>query len=80
MNGTWDGGWWFGMILMSVIFLALVVVGVMFIVRSGSHDGRSLTRPGGSSALDILDERFARGEIDQAEYEERKRVLTGRRE
>jgi uncharacterized membrane protein len=34
-------------------------------------------RGGDTSALDILDERFARGEIDIQEYEDRKRVLTG---
>ena len=32
------------------------------------------TRPAGK-ALDILRERFARGEIDQAEFDERRRVL-----
>ena len=28
------------------------------------------------SAVDILKERFARGEIDRAEYEDRKRLLS----
>jgi putative membrane protein len=32
-------------------------------------------RGGGSSALDILNDRYARGEINQAEYEERRRML-----
>jgi len=31
----------------------------------------------GSGALDILNERYARGEIDKAEYDERRRVLEG---
>ena len=35
----------------------------------GGHGGRS------NYALDILKERFARGEITKAEYEERRRVL-----
>jgi putative membrane protein len=30
----------------------------------------------GKSAREILDERFARGEIDQAEYEERKLAIS----
>ncbi|MFQ5959248.1 MAG: SHOCT domain-containing protein [Alphaproteobacteria bacterium] len=37
-----------------------------------THRGRR-----GSSALDILEERFARGEIDRDEFDERKRTLTG---
>ncbi len=75
MHGPWDGGWGFGMMFMSLLFLALIVVGVVLVVRSFSH-GQAPTRSNGSRALDILDERFARGEIDQQEYEERRRTLT----
>ena len=40
---------------------------------------RGTSRPAareGRTALDILDERFARGEIDKDDYEERKRTLS----
>jgi len=36
-----------------------------------------LTRRGADNALGILKERFARGEIDQQEYEQRKKALEG---
>jgi putative membrane protein len=68
MYGPWDGGWGFGMMLVMLLFLALIIVGVVFVVRSFSEGGRAPSRSGGSRALDILDERFARGEIDREEY------------
>jgi putative membrane protein len=79
MYGPWDGGWGFGMMFMSLLFLALIVVGVVLVVRSFSHGGQAPPQSDRSRALDILDERFARGEIDQQEYEERRRTLTGGR-
>jgi len=51
----------------------------VLIVRSFSDGGRTAPRPEGNRALDILDERFARGELDQREYEERRRLLIGGR-
>ena len=72
-----DGAWWgFGMMLVSLLFIALIVVGVVFVVRS-SESARTTHRSEGSRALKILAERFARGEIDQQEYEKRRRILTG---
>lgn len=57
-----------GMLLFWGVFLALIVGGVVFLVRQMGG-----TRPcGGSSdktALRILDERLARGEISREEYE-----------
>jgi putative membrane protein len=79
MYGPWGWGWGFGMMLMSLLFLALIVVGVVLVVRPSSHNGPASPRSEGGRALDILDERFARGEIDQQEYEERRRTLTAGR-
>jgi putative membrane protein len=72
-----DGGWpamMFGWIFMFVP-LVLLIAAVAFVMRwSGSGRAAGPQQP---TALDILKERFARGEIDKTEYEERRRVLTG---
>ena len=72
-------GWgWGGMIfgpLMMVAVLALVIFGVMTLVRSTSSDR---ARAGdGRDAQGLLRERFAAGEIDAEEFEARMRVLNG---
>lgn len=41
----------------------------------GHSDGKEGSSP---TALDILDERFARGEIDKAEYQEKKQLISQR--
>ena len=56
----------FGPVVFIVMMFACGVM-MMFMMR-GRHRGRS-------GALDILKERFARGEIDKNEYEERRRLL-----
>ncbi len=62
---------------MMIAFIAVIVGLVVLIVRwlgtdqtSTQHSARSAATP-----LDILKERFARGEIDKEEFEERRRVL-----
>ena len=76
----WGGGWYglmFGPLMMIVVIAAVIVLAVLAIRWLG---GASPTSPHGPFAagrapLDILKERFARGEIDQEEFEERRRVL-----
>lgn len=71
MWGPWGGGGWWG--LGSLLFLALIVIGIVLLVRDPSAGPEP--RREGRTARDILDERFARGEIDAGEYEERRRTL-----
>ena len=76
-------GWgWSGMIfgpLFMILVLAVVIAVAVLIVRSlgGPWYGAAPPHysPPGRTPLDILKERFARGEIDKDEFEDRRRVL-----
>ncbi|MBI2736270.1 MAG: SHOCT domain-containing protein [Rhodospirillales bacterium] len=76
----WGGGW-YGMIfgpLFMILVLAVIIAAVVFLVRwlGGPWHGSAWHQaPPGRTSLDILKERFARGEIDKQEFEERRRVL-----
>ncbi len=65
----WGWGWFGG--LSTLIFWAVIIVLIVLLVRSRPVHSRT-------DPLDILKERFARGEIGKEEYEERRKVLTGR--
>ena len=75
MMGGWGMGW-FGMIFM-IVFWGLVIVALIFLIKwlAGSARG-DIQRPGKPTAMDILKERYARGEIDKTEFEEKKKDLT----
>ena len=67
----WHGGWaWWWMGLGMLAFWALVAFVIVLIVRQGSDRGRT-TR----DAESVLDERFARGEIDDDEYRRRRDLI-----
>ena len=67
----WHGGW--GGMMIWPLFLFLICMGAMVWMMRGhaappsSHHGRN--------PVDILKERFARGEIDKEEFEERRKIL-----
>ena len=70
--GSMMGGWFGGGILM-VVFWALVIALIVWAVRetNGRHH-----RHYSNSALDILKERYAKGEIDREEFESKKKDLS----
>lgn len=61
-----------------VVLLALGVVAFMAFVRRPGQNGHLHLGQGRSSALDILEERYARGEVDRDEYLQKKQDISGR--
>jgi putative membrane protein len=82
MMGSGWGGWvgsgygipGVGMILVWVVVIALAVLVVRAIAGSGKDTSSD---PGkGKTALQILEERYARGEIEHEEFEQKRRDLS----
>jgi putative membrane protein len=67
---------WIGMIAMAVFWIA-VIVGIVFLIRwlilSNRAEGHKAHSE--DSALEILRKRYARGEINKEEFEEKKKDL-----
>ena len=74
MGGYGMGGLGFGGIFM-ILWWILIIVGIAALIKwvlgsSASYGGSA------GKALDILKERYARGEIDEQEYQKKKQDLS----
>ena len=77
-SNAWDGTvpW---LMLLPMLWPIVVIGAIVFVVMLLVRDGRTPAGrrdPTGLRPLEILRERFARGEIEQAEYEEKRRVIS----
>ncbi len=72
MMSGW-GGMWFGPVLMVLVPLALIVL-IIWFVRTMTN-GTTISPTQDIGARHILDERYARGEIDDEEYQRRRSTL-----
>ena len=71
-------GWGYALMTISmVLFWAIVIFGVVMLVRYLGRSDRQVTH--GSNPEQLLAERFARGEIDEQEYHQRLDTLRGHR-
>jgi len=79
-NWGWDhmggAGWGmgFGGIFM-ILFWVVIIVAVVMLVKWLAGGSSRIDLPREKSALDILKERYARGEIGKEEFEQKKRDL-----
>jgi len=79
----WNDGWndgmgaggWVMMTLVMVAFWALVIIAVIALFRGLGRDGQASGSTAPRDPQQILEERFARGEIDADEYHARRQVL-----
>jgi putative membrane protein len=74
----WGDGWGWGWIaggLVMLVFWGGLIALVVYVVRGGARSSRVGNEQITHDARNILAERFARGEISEEEFEQRKRVL-----
>lgn len=78
-GGMWGGGNWI-MFLFSIAFLVAVIVGIVFVVRalSGSGTGGDHQVPPRERETpeELVRRRYAAGEIEREEYEQKLRDLS----
>jgi putative membrane protein len=80
-HDQWGWGAWLAMGLMMLAFWGLLAALVVYVIRSSGHratDQPRIDTPPEDQALRILDERFARGDIDAEEYTLRRDLLRAR--
>ena len=78
MMWGYDGYGWggFGMGIGMFLFWGLIIAVIVLLVRGfGSRSAGNEPRLREKTALDILGDRYARGEIDKSEFEEKRRDL-----
>lgn len=76
-DGSWFGHTVFGGFFMIFVWVAVIFF-VVWLVREVSGTNKKQDGPAhhGKTALDILNERYAKGEIDRKEFEEKKKDLS----
>lgn len=79
MGSTWGLGYdmtggWFGMLLIPLLLIGVIIYAVIKLSgNSNIRNGREF-----DNALEILNERFVRGEISEEEYSQKKTLLLRR--
>jgi putative membrane protein len=73
MMDGWSGWGFLGWLFM-LLFWSLIILGIIAIVRY--LGGSAISQRDEKTPLDVLKERYAKGEINKKEFEDKKRDLT----
>ena len=79
MMGGWGGGAMFPFsVIFGLLVFALVIAALVWFVRAILRpQDRALRAERVSAGLDVLDQRYARGEINRDEYQQKRADLLG---
>ncbi len=70
----WGWGWGWAMVISMVVFWALLIAAFVYAVSALGRTGRGWGGPP-ESAREILDRRYARGELTREQYEQMRQDL-----
>ena len=74
MGPYWGGGWWMaGAWLTMLLFWALVIVGIVALLKFVITRGAAPRSGGSDTPLEILRRRYAAGELTREQFEQMKR-------
>lgn len=80
MHPYYNYGWGIGglvMMIMMILFWAALIVGIIYLIKYLAQQPRMAGQaPAPDQAMQTLRERYARGEINREEFEERKKDLS----
>ena len=76
-DGGWGWGAWIAMTMMMLVFWGAIALIVVAVLRHTTNAPVRERGEPGRDATQILDERFARGEIEEDDYRKRREVLRG---
>ena len=81
MHGDWGWGWMTLMMVAMLLFWGAIIVGIVWLIRGAAsapwaHE-RDVSK---ETPVEILERRFAEGEISEEDYRARREVLAGRGE
>jgi putative membrane protein len=76
IHPMWGWGWGIGMMGMMLLFWGVVIFAGVTGIRWFVNQTKQTKQPRTDSAMEILRERFARGEIEKDEFEAKKKELS----